>query len=199
MGTLPSVFYCEQCSAPVTVQPSRLRKGPRFCSRRCQTLATMRLLPERFWEKVPLGDGCREWADARNRKGYGVANLPGQRTAPAHRVAWELANGRPVPAGLCVCHTCDNPPCCNPAHLFLGTRADNNADMYAKGRGGHGWVPGEKCGTARLTAAQVSEIRHRYASGGLSHRALAREYGVHYRQIGRIVRGLSWKHLEHGV
>lgn len=71
------------------------------------------------------------------RMGYGIFNAgtgrANRRTVYAHRFAWEITNG-PIPVGLLACHHCDNPPCCNPAHLFLGTHADNNADMNAKGR-----------------------------------------------------------------
>lgn len=78
-------------------------------------------------------DSCWEYQAARSPRGYGTIGVMGK-TRRAHRVAWELANG-PIPEGLLVCHHCDNPPCCNPAHLFLGTDKDNVADMRAKGRG----------------------------------------------------------------
>lgn len=88
----------------------------------------------RFWAKVNRGgpDDCWEYQAKRDRGGYGRFWLDGK-TRGAHVVAWLFTRG-PVPAGLCVLHRCDNPPCCNPTHLFVGTFGDNNADRAAKGR-----------------------------------------------------------------
>lgn len=85
---------------------------------------------------VPAENGCLEFSGARDNRGYGQIGIAHVRYR-AHRVAWEGVYG-PIPDGLCVLHRCDNPPCCNVAHLFLGTKADNNADMAAKGRARNG-------------------------------------------------------------
>jgi len=95
-------------------------------------------LEARFDKHLTPGDpdACWPWAGPLDRKGYGVIFHVGGQTGPnwsAHRAAWTLLVG-PIPAGMHVLHTCDNPPCCNPAHLFLGTNDDNVADMVAKGR-----------------------------------------------------------------
>lgn len=92
---------------------------------------------ERFWSKVDRsGDGCWEWtAKSRTSFGYGVMRVGGTpgRLEGAHRLAWQYTNG-PIPDGLCVLHSCDNPPCCNPAHLRIGTKADNTRDKVERGR-----------------------------------------------------------------
>lgn len=91
-------------------------------------------LADQLWAKVQKAgpDECWPWIAAKYRKGYGHLNDLG-RTKAAHRVAWELTNGA-IPDGMFVCHHCDNPSCCNPAHLFLGSAKDNTLDMIRKGR-----------------------------------------------------------------
>jgi hypothetical protein len=86
----------------------------------------------KFWAKVRKAAGCWEWIADRTAKGYGRKRW-GSRVVLAHRLSWELANG-PIPAGLSVCHHCDNPPCVRPSHLFLGTARENVRDMVQKGR-----------------------------------------------------------------
>lgn len=89
-----------------------------------------------FWRSVAVGEpySCWEWQCARQLNGYGHLSFHGETTS-AHRVAYELAHG-PIPDGLIICHRCDNPPCCNPAHLFIGTHKDNTQDAVTKGRMG---------------------------------------------------------------
>ncbi len=88
---------------------------------------------DRLMGKVSIGDSCWEWTGAKESAGYGRIKNAG-RTMSAHRVSWELHNG-PIPAGMLVCHRCDNPPCVRPSHLFLGTQADNAIDRERKSRG----------------------------------------------------------------
>lgn len=147
---------------------------------------------ERFWPKVDecgLGE-CWEWTARRHKQGYGLlSEWDGSRRSRllAHRVSWEIANG-PIPAGLHVLHHCDNPPCVNPAHLFLGTQVDNNLDKHRKGR-----TPcGEDTAMAKLSADAVREIRRRGHAGEMQT-ALSREFAVSRRQIGRIVERDSWR------
>ena len=148
----------------------------------------MRPLEQRFWEKVDKSSGadsCWLWTASTNGHGYGVIGADGK-LQKAHRVSWNLANG-PVPEGLCVLHRCDTPPCVNPGHLFLGSHAENMADMNAKGREARG----EANGQSKLTATQVVEIRE--ASG--TQTAIAARFGVSRRQISCIRAGKYWAHL----
>lgn len=154
----------------------------------------------RFWRKVRRTEDCWEWQGCLNRQNYGKFH-----SRPvlwlAHRFAYTIAHG-PIPTGLCVLHRCDNPRCVRPDHLFLGSIADNNADMAAKGRRGiSGFVrvPRKQTGTdnhmAKLTDEVVRDIRARYASGGASLSTLAREYGCSPNTISRAIHRVSWKHV----
>lgn len=160
----------------------------------------------RFQEKVTPGrNGCIEWSGSRNEHGYGIQRIDG-RAVKAHRVAWEFAHG-PIPAGQHVLHRCDNPPCVNPDHLFLGIHVDNMADMVAKGRAAgatgdrHGSRThpervrrGSASGRAKLTEADIPVIRVRLAAGE-SQRSVARSYGVHHITILQIAHGETWRHV----
>lgn len=148
---------------------------------------------ERFMEKVEFepNSGCWLWSGSVNRKGYGQF-MAKAGTSPygAHRFSWVLHNG-PLPplkhakTQRCVLHRCDTPACVNPAHLFIGTRADNNADMARKGR--HGFRK-----FARLTDEQVGEIRRRCAAGEI-RRTIAEDFGVCRETVGYIARGQTWR------
>jgi hypothetical protein len=153
-------------------------------------------LADRFWEKVLTGDGCWEWTGARLKSGgYGaMSSRHGGPVLRAHRVSWELHNG-PIPDGLHVCHACDNPPCVNPAHLFLGTARDNVGDMVQKGRARGGPPRGARHPLARLDDASVLAIRSAYASGGASLGGLARTHGVSKKTILNVVHRRIWTHL----
>jgi hypothetical protein len=159
-----------------------------------------RPLEERFWEKIdkhgptpahcPELGPCWPWTAGTNALGYGRIGVENEPIL-AHRVAWELAMG-PIPDGMEVCHHCDNPPCCNSAHLFLGAHIDNMRDRDTKGRV-RNRATGERHPDAVLTWADVREIRRLYASGRVFQRVLAARYGVRQTTIGRIVVGKNWK------
>jgi hypothetical protein len=149
-----------------------------------------RPIEERFWEKVDKRgeDECWEWLGCRNNTGYGNIGTGGH-TSLAHRTSWELAHGD-IPQGMFVCHRCDNPPCVNPAHLFLATHRENMADMKRKGRQPR--VYGEYCGRSKLTTEQVRDILARYVPGITNQSTLAKEYGVSRHTVNQIVHGQRW-------
>lgn len=186
---------CERCGKPVHFKESR------FCSPDCWYTTNRVPAATRFWRFVDKGntpDGCWLWMGAIDNGGYGVFSPGTQAPQGRHasRFSWFLANGE-IPTGMLVCHHCDNRRCVNPAHLFLGTYADNNRDASRKGRHpsqvNHGCHAGIANGRARLTPEQVLEIRRRYMPrlGG----KLAREFGVQPTTIVHIVHRMIWKHI----
>lgn len=124
----------------------------------------------RFWRSVEIGDDCWEWKGSKTLPGYGVLVIDGRRRY-AHRFSYELHHG-PIPEGMFVCHHCDNPSCVNPDHLFAGTVADNNRDMWTKGRG-----KGLDPHNGKLTAEQRREAVALVKSG-YTRTWVAAQFGV---------------------
>ena len=153
---------------------------------------------ERFWQKVQrLAGGCLEWTASRDLHGYGRCAVGQQRVTAAHRVSWRIHFGD-IPSDLRVLHRCDNPPCVNPEHLFLGTLVDNARDAAAKGRLSSQQHPeryqGEKNGQAKLTGSAVREIKQRLANGE-GPKSIAGVYGVDDATIAHIKAGRHWTHI----
>lgn len=158
---------------------------------RCATPAA-----ERIEGKFERGPGCWEWIAGLTRTGYGkIGGGPNESDTPlAHRVMYEMTYG-PVPEGMYVLHRCDVPSCVRPDHLFLGTQKDNMDDMQAKGRKVVTVLRGEAGTLAKLSWLQVREIRERYAAGGITQKALGREYGVNDVTVSLIVNYKTWKEV----
>ncbi len=160
----------------------------------------LKLRERRFWLAVvrDQGEECWPWTRYIRPDGYGELNWEDRsRKQLAHRIAYTLAFG-PIPPGLEVCHTCDNPPCCNPRHLFLGTHAENQADMRAKGRSRGvppGLLRGERNPSAKLSDDAVRNLRARYAEGGITQRQLAAAYGISQRAVLFILHRHHYPHV----
>tara|TARA_R110000822_G_scaffold186418_1_gene325450 strand:+ start:62 stop:499 length:438 start_codon:yes stop_codon:yes gene_type:complete len=139
-------------------------------------------------ENTPLM--CWKWRGCKSRDGYGTIKVNGKNKL-AHRVAWELSHGREIPPGLLVRHSCDTPACCNPAHLSLGTDADNKADSVARGRHKFSIMPGETHGMARLSSDQIRAIRN----DPRPQRQIAASYGIGQPHVSAIKNGRKWSHI----
>jgi DNA-binding CsgD family transcriptional regulator len=180
----------------------------------------------RFWSRIEKqANGCWIWTGARGgyRRHYGVFNPTGRYPQVyTHRFAYELAHG-PIPSGMYVCHNCptgDNPLCCNPDHLFLGTPTDNVQDALRKNQVPRGINSGsfqhrtpvvqsltqssfadssrprgERNGNARLTAVQVREIRKIAASGTMTYTEIAQMFRIARSTVHQIISGRSWRHI----
>lgn len=134
--------------------------------------------------------GCWNCKHINPGKGYGQIKI-GHKNWRAHRASWTAFNGD-IPRGMDVLHRCDNRPCCNPDHLFLGTVLDNMQDMYAKGR--EKIVRGADKGTSKLTKSDVRKIVH-LSKSKVTQREIAHRYGVHQSTVSDIVNGKLWNHL----
>lgn len=150
-------------------------------------------IADRLWSKVKFPsrigtDECWNFCGFRDKDGYGEFQVENKHYR-AHRLSYELNSG-PIPDGLYVLHTCDNPSCCNPSHLFLGSQLDNIRDMVKKGR--RAQARGEEHSSSKLTSQQALYIR----LSTESLRVLANKFGVTQGTIGHIRAGRTWKHLK---
>ena len=150
-----------------------------------ETPIRYRLLARIDFDATP---GCSEWSGAKVPQGYGLIKRKDGTQLRTHRVAHELAYGE-IPAGMFVCHRCDNPRCIRPSHLFLGSHAENMADMVIKGRSAK--MAGVSNGSTKLATEAIVSIR---ASTG-SYSRIARQHGVSPSAVGLIKRRERWAHL----
>lgn len=198
---MKTTYQCAICGKDVSRLPSKVH-GRVFCSRDCLNVAnriehprTRTAIPPavRFWAKVRKTDGCWLWTGFREHSGYGKFRINRSTSpVPAHRFSYELENGPISDPTLIVRHTCDNPPCVNPAHLLIGTKLDNAHDRDSRGRSG---VVGVNNPHAKLTEDQVREIRRRYTGAWGEMSPLMREFGITAPAFYAIVRRTGWKHV----
>lgn len=167
-------------------------KHTRFCKGHRLTSAPDVL----FWKNVTAGptDECWEWQGYINDSGYGQIRCGSGPLLRAHRVSYEIHKGK-IGDGFHVCHACDNRRCVNPNHLWLGTDADNIADMDKKGRRINSPNYGDDHGMSKLTVQQVKDIRE-LANQGISYGEIGRRFGLSDVHAGRIAKRESWSHIE---
>lgn len=197
-------YICPVCKTTFVKYPSQIKSSNPLCSIACKNkwlgINKKKTFLERFMVRITkIEGGCWLWSGSTRGK-IQVTDPCGHRSdngrtprkmLVAARVAWELFKG-PIPEGIEVCHNCpggDNRLCVNPAHLFLGTHADNMADAATKRL----MTRGELRPAAKMTNDQVRHIRAKYASGGITQQKLADENGVSISQINGIVNGKSWR------
>jgi len=151
------------------------------------------ILKERFESKVDkkTSNECWNWKAGCFKRGYGQFDYK-NKNVKAHRLAWELTHG-PIPEGMCVLHHCDNPPCCNPNHLFLGTKKDNTQDMINKGRCTK--ARGENHGNSKLTNEQRNKIIELGKTKQYRQYELADMFGVSQTHICRIINNKRRKYI----
>jgi len=156
-------------------------------------------LIERVWDRVRIGKTDECWPRLGQKQKFGYGRIRDHyRRRSVHRIVWAIANG-PIPPGLSVLHKCDNPPCCNPAHLLLGTTLDNMRDMIRQGRSilqtdpGRVRDIGERHGRALLNDGRVEYIGQRR---NISAFKMANLFGVHKNTIYQIRNGKTWRHLK---
>lgn len=190
-GTPYWICLCECGHRPVIRSECLTKSGRSHCEK-CKVSLTRPTYRQKTKERLLRGvkktpNGCWEWVKGFDSNGYGNITVE-CKTQRVHIISYQLFVGL-IPSGMCVCHTCDNPPCCNPDHLFLGTHRDNMNDMTKKGRR----ISGEKSTNSKLTQKQVNEIRKTYDPAQTTFRKMAENYNVTADTISRIVRGLSWR------
>ncbi len=161
-----------------------------------RTKIPLRIRFDAKWKRVD--SGCWEWQAARDKNGYGIFGDAAFTTKFAHRISWILHRGE-IPAGMGILHSCDNPRCVNPEHLFVGTQSDNMKDMGLKGRARSTRHPesllrGEEHPMAKLFGHQVLSIRLCLARG-VTVSETARNFNVDRKNIRSIRDGIIWKHI----
>lgn len=149
--------------------------------------------PDRFWKKVLKTSNCWIWQGAKDKNGYGQIRPNGStEMVKAHRASFYLRWGI-VDNSKLVCHSCDNPSCVNPDHLFLGSPKDNAVDRDTKGRKNS--PRGSQLPHTKLTPADVRRIREEYALGSKTYKELGNEYGICPENVGLIVNRKNWKYV----
>lgn len=186
---------CE-CGVIRDVSAANLTRGFSQSCGNCEGVRSRRDYVSFFQEKIKnnickTDTGCWVWIGNNSPSfgKYGRLKISGRAIA-VHILSYKLFVS-PIPSGMLVCHKCDNPPCCNPDHLFLGSNKDNISDMVAKNR----QAKGERIATSKLNAEQVLEIRRLWLTGELNQQQIGARFGVTGGNVSLIVKRKAWIHL----
>ncbi len=203
---MPIVLQCVVCGQEFS--DKHVGRPSSTCSRACwlknYEIQGAKRLADRFWSKVDKSagpDACWPWMAGRDKPyGYGIFRLGSKhlgtrRGIHASRMALQLATGEVLPEHLNACHECDNPPCCNPKHLFVGTQLQNVRDMMEKGRRVQREMRGIQMPMAKLDENKVREIRRIRAELGTPVQLIGKMFGVSHALVVQIVHRKSWKHV----
>lgn len=185
----PLSFECRECGKQYLRPRWQVsqRSGAYFCSREC-SFKHGKPFEKKFWDKIEKTESCWLWHGTRSDNGYGKVRYR-DRQDLSHRVSYIIHKGE-IPVGMVVRHKCDNPPCCNPDHLELGTVADNTCDKMMKQR----QAQGERQGHAKFTTETVNEAK-RLRSEGWTYLELERHFSISRQTISKAIRGETWKHV----
>lgn len=188
-------FYCGANFTRSYRISAKRKRRPQFCSRVCVAAdksSRKHNVEKRFWQKVQVlnADECWPWSGRLDPNGYGRLDVDG-RPQLAHRIAYAISN-RAGEDPETVCHSCDNPKCCNPRHLWAGTQLDNIADMHRKGRAKR---PTVRRGTQAINAKLDAEKAIEAITSTMSNSQLAKRWGVTSTAVYNIRAGLSWSHV----
>lgn len=188
---------CLQCLMKFNIKSYLSIKGfGIFCSKSCRAIfnnAKRKIIDPytRFIERIEITKNCWLWNGYKNNCGYGEFKV-NNRMTKAHRFSWSYYYGE-IPSGLCVLHSCDNPGCVNPEHLFLGTPKDNAIDRQKKDRGHR--PRGEQCANAKLKNEDVIKIRNRINNNETVMK-IAKDYNVSWTTINSIKKQKTWSHIK---
>lgn len=189
-GTFRETRQCPVCGGDFEVTSKNKKQV--YCSEACRDLGVWGSVDERFAQALPHrpDNACWEWQGRMGGSGYGTIYING-REVPAHRFTYERMVG-PIPEGMILRHTCDNPPCCNPAHLIPGTNQDNIRDKVERGRAQR--IQGTQQKQAKLTERDIPIIRELIAER-FTDRQIAAHFGVSETAINFIRKGKHWSHV----
>ena len=181
-----NVITCVKCGTEKSIARKLCRKCYNHCRKKNTLENYSKVSPKDFfYEKTKKVGECWEWQGAINWYGYGIIIINGKQVR-AHRLSYELSV-KPIPQDMIILHTCDNPPCVNPAHLVCGTKMDNNRDAHRKGRRARG----EKSHLVKITEDDAINI----INDNRPQHVIAKEYSIAQGQVSRIKTGKRWKHL----